>query len=160
MLPLTPGRDEEMNLYGSYWRALGAEVEELMTPPSRYRDREGRAQFPGWDFTGSGILEMMAKRAAAPDNRWTGNNNGYDNPEARRLVDALETTMVEREQLKAMKAISDFVAAELPAIPVFFLVQYTAVGKGVKAFEDLAGADGSERRYGGYTRNAHLWDLQ
>jgi peptide/nickel transport system substrate-binding protein len=156
----TPGRDEEMNLYGSYWRALGAEVEELMTPPSRYRDREGRAQFPGWDFTGSGILEMMAERAAAPDNRWTGNNNGYDNPEARRLVDALETTMVEREQLQAMKAISDFVAAELPAIPVFFLVQYTAVSKGVKAFEDLAGADGSERRYGGYTRNAHLWDLQ
>jgi peptide/nickel transport system substrate-binding protein len=156
----TPGRDEEMNVYASYWRALGVDVEEFMTPPSRYRDREGRSQFPGWDFTGSGLIEMMGDRAAGPDNRWTGNNNGYDNPAARRLVDALETTMAEREQAQAMRAISDFVAAELPALPVFFLVQYIAANKSVKAFDDLAGADGSERWYGGYARNAHLWDLQ
>lgn len=156
----TPGRDQEMNVYASYWRALGIEVEEYMPPPSRYRDREGRAQFPGWDFTGSGIIEMMAERPASAENRWTGNNNGYDNPQARRLVDALETTMIEREQLQAMKAISDFVAAELPALPVFFLVQYTAVNRSVRAFDDIAGADGSERRYGGYARNAYLWDLQ
>ncbi len=156
----TPGRDQEMNVYGSYWRALGVEVEEFMTPPSRYRDRESRAQFPGWDFTGASILEMMAQRASGPENRWTGNNNGYESPQARGLIDALETTLVEREQLQAMKAISDFVAAELPALPVFFLVQYTAVNKSVKAFDDLAGADGSERQYGGYARHAYLWDLQ
>jgi peptide/nickel transport system substrate-binding protein len=156
----TPGRDQEMNVYAAYWRALGVEVEEYMTPPSRYRDREGRAQFPGWDFTGSGIIEMMGQPAAAPDNRWTANNNGYDNLAARRLVDSLETTMIERDQLQSMKAISDFIVAELPALPVFFLVQYTAVSRNVKAFDDLAGADGSERRYGGYARNAYLWDLQ
>jgi ABC-type transport system substrate-binding protein len=156
----TPGRDQEMTVYASYWRALGAEVEEYMTPPARYRDREFRAQFPGWDYTGTNLTKMMADVAAGPANNWTGNTNGYEDPRARRLVDALETTIVEREQLQGMKAINDFVVAELPALPIFFLVQYTAAHKIVQAFDDMDGSDGSERVYGGYARNAYLWNLQ
>jgi peptide/nickel transport system substrate-binding protein len=156
----TPGREEETHIYAAYWRALGVEVEEYMFPAARYQDREYRAAFPGWDFTGTSLLKMMSDPASGLANNWRGNNNGYDNPEARRLVEALETTIVERDQLRAMKAISDFVVAELPALPIFFLVQYTAVNKNVKAFDDIAGADGSERQYGGYARNAHLWDVQ
>jgi peptide/nickel transport system substrate-binding protein len=156
----TPGRDEEMHINASYIRALGIDVEENMVPPARFNDRETRAQFPGWATTGGSLTKMMSDRGAGPQTNWIGNQNGYDNPAARRLVDALETTIVEREQLAATKAISDFVAAELPALPIFFLVQYTAAHKSVKAFDDMAGSDGSERQYGGYTRNAYLWDLQ
>jgi len=156
----TPGRDQEMHLYGSYIRALGIDVEEYMTPPTRYRDPEARSQFPGWDFTGTNLTKMMTDAAASAANNWTGNINRYESPPARRLVDALETTVVADRQAQAMKAISDFVVAELPALPVFFLVQYTAVQKGVKAFDDLTGSDGSERAYGGYARNAYVWDLQ
>ena len=130
-----------------------------MVPPARSSDREARAQFPGWAFTGTNLTKMMSDRAAGPENSWIGNDNGYENPAARRLVDALETTIVEREQIQAIRAISDFVAAELPALPIFFLVQYTAAHKSVKAFDDMAGSDGSERQYGGYARNAYLWDM-
>ena len=41
----------------------------------------------------------------------------FEDPRARRLVDVLETTIVEREQLQAMKAINEFFVAQLPAIP-------------------------------------------
>jgi peptide/nickel transport system substrate-binding protein len=156
----TPGREQEMHIYASYLRAVGLEVEELMMAAARYRNREYRASFPGWDFTGTSLTKMMTDAASAPQNNWSGNNNGYDDPRARRLVDALESTMVPQEQAQAMKAIHDFVVAELPALPIYFLVQYTAVKKGVKAFEDIAGADGSDRQYGGYARNAYLWDVQ
>jgi ABC-type transport system substrate-binding protein len=131
-----------------------------MVPPARTSDREFKAQFPGWDFTGGSLTKMMADRGARADTNWLGNPNGYESPAARRLVEALETTIVAREQIEAMRAISDFVAAELPALPIFFLVQYTAANKNVKAFDDMAGSDGSDRQYGGYMRNAYLWDLQ
>lgn len=100
-----------------------------MVPAARSTDREARAQFPGWAFTGGNLTKMMSSRGAGPENNWTANPNGYDNPAARRLVDALETTIIEREQIQAMRAISDFVTAELPALPIFFLVQYTAAKK-------------------------------
>lgn len=156
----TPGREQEMTLYPSYWRALGIDVEEWMVPAARYRDRQSRTQFPGWEFTGTNLTKMMTDPAAGPHNNWTGNANGYEDPRARRLVDALETTIVERERLEAMKAINDYLVAHLPALPIFYLVQYTAAHRSVKAFDDMAGADGSERIYGGYARNAYLWDLQ
>lgn len=147
-------------MYASYWRALGMDVEEFIPPPARYRDREFRTTFPGWDATGSNLTKIMSQSAAGPHNNYTGNNNGYEDPRAKRLVDALETTIVERDQLQAMKAINDFFVAELPSIPILYVVQYTAAHKSVKAFDDMAGTEGSERIYGGYTRNAYLWDLQ
>jgi hypothetical protein len=36
---------------------------------------------------------------------------------------------------------------------------YTAAHRSVKAFDDIAGAEGQERFYGGYARNSYLWDL-
>lgn len=155
-----PGREQETTVYASYWRALGMDVEEFIPPPARYRDREFRTTFPGWDATGSNLTKIMSQSAAGPHNNHTGNNNGYEDPRAKRLVDALETTIVERDQLQAMKAINDFFVAELPSIPILYVVQYTAAHKSVKAFDDMAGTEGSERIYGGYTRNAYLWDLQ
>jgi hypothetical protein len=102
----------------------------------------------------------MSQSAAGPHNNYTGNNSGYEDPRAKRLVDALETTIAERDQLQAMKAINEFFLAELPALPLLYVIQYTAVHQSVKAFDDMAGAEGSERIYGGYTRNAYLWDLR
>jgi ABC-type transport system substrate-binding protein len=156
----TPGRDEEMHIYGSYLRAVGIDTEEYMVPPARYTNRENRAHFPGWSVTGGNLTKIMSDRAATAETNWLGNETGYENPTAKRLVDALETTIRQEEQMQAMKAISDFVVAELPMLPIFFLVQYTAANKSVKAFDDLAGADGSDRQYGGYARNAYLWDIQ
>jgi hypothetical protein len=59
-----------------------------------------------------------------------------------------------------MKAINDYFVAELPLLPLYFIVQHTTVVKGVNAFDDIDGAEGAERLYGSYSRNAHLWDLE
>jgi peptide/nickel transport system substrate-binding protein len=155
----TPGREQEMVLVSSYFRSLGMDVEEYMMPPARFRDREYRATFPGWISTGGNILDIMSEPAAGPSNRWRGNENGYENPRAKALVDTLESTIVESERLQAMRTIHEHFLAEFPVVPIFFLLQYTAVHRSVKAFDDIAGADGHERLYGGYARNAHLWDL-
>jgi ABC-type transport system substrate-binding protein len=148
----TPGRDQETALYASYWRAMGMEAEELAMAPARYADPSYRSSFPGWGMTGAALLTEM--KAAVPSNV-----RGYDDPRALRLADALETTIVASEQEQAMRAINDYVVTELPVLPIFYGVFYTAAHRGVKAFDDIAGAEGQERFYGGYTRNAYLWDL-
>jgi ABC-type transport system substrate-binding protein len=157
---VTAGRGAEVAALAGYWRALGMEVEEYVVPGARGGDREYRASFPGWYGTGTSVFDQMAGFAATAETNWTGNGNGFEDPRAQRLVAPLNTTLVHVEQLRAMKAINDYFVAELPLLPLFFIVQSTAIVKGVKAFDDIAGAEGSERIYGSFARNAHLWDLE
>jgi hypothetical protein len=102
----------------------------------------------------------MAGYAATAENNWTGNGNGFEDARAERLVTSLNSTLVHEDRLRAMKAINDYFITELPLLPLFFIVQFTAAVKSVKAFEDIDGAEGSERIYGSYARNAHLWDVE
>jgi len=46
-------------------------------------------------------------------------------------------------------------------LPIYRGVVYTAANKRVKAFDDMAGAGGERIPpwYGGYARNAYLWDF-
>ncbi len=157
----TPGRDQETALYASYWRALGMDVEEQVIAPALYRDPAYIRQYPGFNMTGSDPLDVLRNPAGGPHNNWQGNTNGWEDPVARRLVDALTTTIVEREQLQAWKAIDDYIIAELPMLPIYRGVVYTAANKRVKAFDDMAGAGGERIPpwYGGYARNAYLWDF-
>ncbi|HZT07298.1 MAG TPA: ABC transporter substrate-binding protein [Chloroflexota bacterium] len=154
----------EVPAFADSWRRLGLEVEELLVPPPQVRNNEYRSSYPGWEASaqasGDGILGRLEGPAAGPQNRWTGNRGGYDDPRAQALVDRYRQSLSERDQFDAMKAVSDFVAAELP-----FLVQYgvaTDIGvrTGVKAYDDYEGGDSAGRPYGTYNRNAHLWDLE
>lgn len=57
-----------------------------------------------------------------------------------------------------MKAISHFVVAELPFLPLYYTAFHLGVRKGVRAFDGAAGGAGGAQAYGSYLRNAHLWD--
>ncbi len=132
--------------------------------PTIVRDREVRAQFPGWEATGAGsghaILDVIQAPPAGPGNRWVGNRPGYDDPRAQRLIDTLRSSVKERDQVEAMRAVGEFVAGELPLLMLFHLADYLAVRQGVKALDDLAGGQGANPLYGSYSRNAYLWDVQ
>jgi peptide/nickel transport system substrate-binding protein len=142
----------------AYWRDFGVQVDELLFSPTQVGDREFRANFPGWDWTGADVMETTALPAASAENRWVGSRSGYDDPTARRLVAAFETSIAERDQAQAMRAFHDFYTAELPTLPLFHIAIYIGARKNVKAFEDIAGG-GSWDPYGSHYRNSHLWDL-
>lgn len=159
----TPGREREIAVFAAYWRQIGIEVEETPMTPVTVRDREARSQFPGWEATGAatghGMLDVISLPAAGPANRWVGNRPGYEDARAQRLIDALRGSPTEREQAEAMRAISEFVASELPLMMLYHLADYLGVRQGAKALDDLAGSQGGNPLYGGYARNAHFWDV-
>ena len=98
--------------------------------------------------------------AGGPQNRWTGNTSGYEDPRAQRLVDRFRQSMSSEEQLRAVRAISDFVAAELPIMPMYYEAHQIGARRGVKAFDDVKGGAGPGSPYGSYARNAHLWEFR
>lgn len=147
-----------------YWRRLGVDAEQHTIPAALVRNAEARATYPAWENSSTGpgdqLLDRLQGPAASPANRWSGNRGGYEDPEAQRLLKAYSTSLTFPEQFAAMKAISDFVTAELPFLIVFVTTLDVAVRAGVKAHDDHRGGDGATRPYGTYSRNAHLWELQ
>ena len=163
-LSTVPGRDREIAAMASYWRAIGLEVDEAVVPAARVRDLEFRAQFPGWDSTSSGsgdsIFGRLDDTAASAATRWVGERGGYENARAQELISRYRTSLSERDQADAMRAISDFVVAELPLLPLYYIAETIGVRTGVQALDDLNGGAEGSRPFGTYTRNAHLWDVR
>jgi hypothetical protein len=77
-----------------------------------------------------------------------------------RLVQDYFQSLSEADQRRTIRAISDFVAAELPFLPLFYEADHIGARKGVKALDDVAGGAGAGAPYGYYSRNAHLWEIQ
>jgi peptide/nickel transport system substrate-binding protein len=159
----TTGEERMMSAIAAYWREIGIQVEEMPMPPAFLRNSELRAQYPGWDgraaIGGHGIIDVFEQPPGTAANRWSGNRPGFENSRAQELIERLRTSLVEREQYQAMSAISEFVAAELPMLMLFHGAHNLGVRRGVKALDDLAGAQGTLPLYGSHGRNSHLWDV-
>jgi ABC-type transport system substrate-binding protein len=160
----TVGRDREISAYASYWRQIGLEVDESIVPASQSRNLEYRAQYPGWESSGQGygdaILGRMDPPAASAATRWVGERGGFEDPRAWDLIARYRASLSDRDQAQAMKAISDYVVAELPFLILFYLPDHLGVRAGVKALDDAVGGAEGAQPYGTYTRNAHLWEVQ
>lgn len=158
----TPGSEPEIAAVADHWRRVGVEVEELSVSPAFTRDLQYRASYPGWETTANYADSVLGrlKDPAGPETRWAGGNRaGYDDPRALRLVDAYYRSMVRPDQIQAVRAISEFVAAELPFLPLMFEANNIGVRKGVKALDDVTGGAGAGAPYGTFTRNSYAWDL-
>jgi peptide/nickel transport system substrate-binding protein len=158
----TPGSEPEIAAIADYWRRVGLEVEEISIPPTFTRDNQYRASYPGWETTANYADSVLGRLRdpAGPETRWAGGNRaGYDDPEAARLVEAYYRSMSRPEQLQATRALADFVAAELPFLPIMFEANNIGLRKGVRALDDADGGAGAGAPYGSYTRNAYLWDV-
>jgi ABC-type transport system substrate-binding protein len=159
----TAGFEQPTYAFAAYWQQLGLEVEPYITPAALARDREHRAQFAGWQGTGAIVLERLADRAASPQNLWVGNENGFEDSLAQRLVADLRASVTPADQRAAITALQGYMVRELPVLPLYFYASYLAVRKGVKALDDAAAGisvGGEIAKYGTYFRNAYLWDLE
>jgi len=162
----TSGRtgEQELAAIADYWRRIGASVEELTIPSAQVRNAEYRALYPGWEASAQGggdeILGRLEGPAASAENRWVGNRGGYDNSRAQQLVDAYRSSLSFDAQFQAMKAISDFVADELPFLVLYSTAVHIGVSSRLKALDDNDGGDSVGRNYGSYSRNGHLWELR
>ena len=88
-----------------------------------------------------------------------GERGGFEDQRAWDLIARYRASLSERDQSQAMRAISDYVASELPFLILYYVPDHVGVRKGVKAFEDHEGGAEGARPFGTYTRNAHLWDV-
>ncbi len=157
-------RQWEVPVYADYWRRIGLEVEEVIIPSSQVRSPEIRAYYPGWEASSSGggdsVLGRLQGPASSAENRWTGERGGYEDPRAQQLLARYYTSISDRDQFDSMKAMSDFIAADLPILITYFNTDHIGARKGVRALEDVLGGAQAGQPYGTYSRNAYLWDIE
>lgn len=159
-LRTTLGNETELSAVASNWRDLGIEVVEDITPPALARDNEYAAKFPNLEITAQGSGESSLNRfdgrlLPTSQNRFSGSNGGsYVNPAYDRLIDQLYSSLREQEQATFLREAAELLAAELPALPMYFTVNTVVALKHVRGFDDFGGSRGP----GQTARNAHLWD--
>jgi peptide/nickel transport system substrate-binding protein len=161
----TAGQERKLSVIGDMWRKVGAEVEEIVIPAARVRDREYRQMFPAAEITARGNEETVFSRlecalSPTPQNSFSGNNRGHwCNGEFDRLVSQFRATLREQDRGPIARQIQDVVVEELPILLLNYEVSVVLARKGVTAFhDDFAGGADSGRAYGTYSRNAHEWD--
>jgi len=143
---------------------VGLQVEESIVPAAQTRNAEYRAGYPGFEFSAQGnndaILGRLDGPAASAANRWVGNRGGYEDSRAADLLAKYRSSLTLNDQRQAMKAISDFWAAELPLLLVYYVPEIVGVRSGIKAFDDVDGGEEAAQYFGTFTRNAYMWDVQ
>jgi len=144
------------------WRELGFQVDEENIPGSLLFDREYRVTFPGLEYSAQGnnegVLARFDSRNCPRPPRFQGAPDGcYQNPSFDALVDRLYGTLDTAAQGQVLREIGEFLATELPFMPMIYQVSFAAVPKHVRALtDDFVGAGDSGA--GQESRNAHLWD--
>lgn len=71
------------------------------------------------------------------------------------LLDQLRGTLAERDQAAVLKEMAEIMATDVPALPLYFRITFTALRSGVHALTD----DYTETaEVGTMARHSHLWD--
>ncbi|HEY3116851.1 MAG TPA: ABC transporter substrate-binding protein, partial [Chloroflexota bacterium] len=148
------------------WRRIGIDANEFATPPqATAQQTPENLQFPGVQLTGRGAAESAltqfeSRRIPTAETRWTGQNTAsYSNPDMDRLLGQLFSTLEDRERGNILKQIGDVMAADMPAIPLYWRISFMEVRNTVRGplVNDHAhmGKD-----INGYSlpRSAHLWE--
>jgi len=81
------------------------------------------------------------------------------NPQLDPLIDGYRQSIGVGDREQAARALSDFLADDLPLLLLYFNPTTPAVRKGVKALDDFQGGAEGAQLYGTFTRNAHEWDI-
>lgn len=152
---------KEVALIADSWRQLGIDATEVIPSRAVARDDERMASYPGVILRARSSAESVfaafdSRLQALPHNRYAGANMGrYANPELDHLIDTLYGTIDERQQALLLKDMGEIIAADLPAMPIYFRTTFAVVRKGVHALTDDYA---STRDTGVMARHAHLWD--
>ncbi len=89
-----------------YWQSAGIGAEPVIIPPQQARDREYRANFPGFDMVNQPssltlLQRFLSREASVPENRYEGNNRmRYMNAELDTLIDRYFVTVPWGERMQ------------------------------------------------------------
>ncbi|MBM2812094.1 MAG: peptide transporter [Chloroflexi bacterium] len=147
------------------WRRLGVNASEVIVAGTNSNNPEYRSTFPGVENTARGVAEQIlpnfdGRLHSTAENRWTGSNRmHYANRELDQRVDRLYGALDPHQQGQIIKEIGDVLSADLPALPLYFVVEFAASARGVRAMtDDFVGTIGPGNGPGLVARNAYLWD--
>ncbi|MPZ13674.1 MAG: hypothetical protein GEU73_04505 [Chloroflexi bacterium] len=154
---------KEVALIADFWRQVGIDAKELVPSPALSRDSEWTATVPGVAIRARAAADQMlvsfdSRLQATEQNRWQGANYAhYASPRLDALIDRLKSTVDVRENGMVLRDAGELLAADLPALPIYFRTAFAAVRQGVKALtDDYTGIVG----HGDMARNAHLWEIE
>jgi len=151
--------ETELAAVARNWRELGFEVGEEVTPAPLRRDNEYNVKFPGGEVTAQGPefwRRFDSRQRPTAENRYTGTNAGnYANPAFDRLIDRVLVSLDDNEIAVILKDMGEVLAADLPALPLYFAVRTIVTLQHVRGLDDIHGAPG---RLGTTAKNAYLWD--
>src|SRR5437016_4270868 len=116
---------------GDMWRKIGLDIAENLAP-NTFGNAGGPevVQWPGLALTGRGAAEIalsqfQTKQIPNAENRWTGQNTGsYSNPALDKLFDQVYGTLDANERANLLKQVGDAMAAELPALPIYWRISF------------------------------------
>jgi peptide/nickel transport system substrate-binding protein len=155
----TSDLETDLSAVARNWRELGFEVGEEITPSPLRRDNEYNVKFPGAEITAQGPefwRRFDSRQRPTAENRYTGTDAGnYVNPAFDRLVDRVGSSLDDNEIAVILKDMGEIMAADLPALPLYFAVRTVVALQHVRGLDDIHGAPG---RLGTTAKNAHLWD--
>jgi ABC-type transport system substrate-binding protein len=134
-------------------------------PQPLAQNREYLQTLPASEIAAAGQGDRILPRfdgaqSATPRNNYAGSNRThYDNPRVTDLVEQFKITMNETERGRIFRQIADMVMEDTPLLPLFYTPTVMSVASGVRALDDIDGGHtGGGGYFGGYPRNAHLWE--
>ncbi|MBM2811970.1 MAG: hypothetical protein HW416_2729 [Chloroflexi bacterium] len=152
--------EKEVAFISAGWRQLGFDVKEYIPPQSLSRDNEFKSKFPAMEtrvrgFGDTIFISFDGRLGSGPQNRWQGANTAhYANPSLDALIDKLSFTFDRQEQGLVLRDMAEILAADLPALPVYWRTIFAAVSKNARAFTDDYPGTGTASM----ARNVHLWE--
>lgn len=157
----SPDTEDELALIGNYWKALGLDVPQVVLTTPQRLDRRFSSQFPAFATTQASLnfrnlmFKTYGEACPTEETRWVGGNQGcYINPAFDGLVDAATVALDPNDQRRLYREIVTLQAAELPVLPLYFLVQMVLFREGV------TGVKGDTKPPTGLMWNVAEWNLR
>ncbi len=142
-----------------YWQRVGVDVQPLIIPLQRARDREYRAAFPGFELTRTSSdarfpPKLHSREAPVAQNSFAGSNNSrYINPGYDALVDRYIVAVPKLERAEALRGLIHHLTDQVVPLGLMFDVEPILIGNELKNVAAVTG----ERATSAW--NAHEWDI-
>lgn len=161
-LRATGGDDTRQKMHlaiADQWQRAGVGVDVHVIPRHLNQDREYRARRPGFVLTGGSsdlatLGTFISTAIPTPENNYTGSNDAaWANPRYDELYARYLVTLSREERLPLMGEMLRMVAEEVPAFPILYQVDVTAISHRLDGVSPYSASNVK-------AWNAHLWDLK
>lgn len=119
--------EKQQLIIADHFKRIGVEANVLVWPPSLNNDRQYESTRPGLVLGSIGAVRFFYDRAlhsaetTSNENRWsTRNKGGYSNPASDRLLDALSSTIDNRQRTALIQQAVEVQIRDLPIMPFFW----------------------------------------